>query len=93
MEPIKAFYCTIFELSKEEFKNLTSRWYKEECTECDKQLFIYDDWKNNKVVAIDNSDGQMYIEEFKVKCDAYIWLIGLKDSEELQKAEEYDFWW
>lgn len=93
MVPVKTFHYTIFELSKEEFRNIASRWYKEECTECDKQLFIYDDYKNNKFVAIDNSDGQMFIEEFTKRADAYIWLLGLKDSEVLQKAEEYDFWW
>lgn len=93
MEPKRGFHYTIFELTEEEFKSLTSRWYKDRCTECDKQLYFYYDYKKQKFVAVDNSDGQMFIEEFTCRNDAYIWLLGLKDSEVLQKAEELDFWW
>ena len=93
MEPIKGIYSCIFELNEEEFKSLFSRFYKDECTECDKQLYLYYDRKRNKYLAIDNSDGYMYIEEFTIRKDAFIWLFGLQDAGPLQKAEEFDFWW
>ena len=93
MQPVKGFYCTIFEINKEEFERLTTRWFKDECTACEQQLYIYHNHEIDKFIAIDNTIDEMYIEEFKHKEDAYIWLLGLKAVECLQKAEDTDFWW
>lgn len=93
MEPVKGFFDTIFEINETELEALMKRFDNKECTSCDKQLYIYQEPATKKYIAIDNTSGDMYMEEFTIKEDAYIFLLGLKASEVLQKAEEYDFWW
>ena len=57
-------------------------------------------WKQSRNVdcitiytAIDNTCGEMFMEDFRYEDDAIIWLLDLKCSEVLQKAEEQDWWW
>ena len=59
----------------------------------DLKLFVCRDDETKKWFAIDNQDGYLFIEEFSIVQDAYIWLLDLKASEVLQKAEDLSFWW
>lgn len=93
MRPIKVFREAIFQLDKENYNELTSRYIKGSCTSHDEKLYIFLDFKNNKVVAIDNSTGNFYKEEFQFIADAYIWLLGLKSSAMLQQSEKTDYCW
>ena len=49
--------------------------------------------KETTYIAIDNTSGEMFMEDFKIEDDAYCWLLDLKCSEVLQKVEEQDWWW
>ena len=84
----KAFHNNIFEISEQEAKRLIEKQKNYECEE--KQLFIVSlpDPISRKYLAIDNSTEECYVETFDIKEDAYIWLLGLKEAEPLQKAEE-----
>ena len=80
----KVIHSNIFEISNAEAKQLIDKKGNYSCEE--KQLFIVSEGSN--YLAIDNSSGECFVEEFKIKDDAYIWLFGLKEAEPLQTAEE-----
>ena len=92
--PFRAFHYTIFKLTQSQLEILSKKHeVNEPFSICEHQMFLYYDSKVNKYLAIDNSTGDFHIEEFTIKEDAMIWLLELKSSEVLQKAEEEDYWW
>lgn len=93
MKAIKGIFETVFELTKAEFNALINRWKNEECSNCDRQLYIYLVPTTEKYLAIDNLSGEMFMEEFVILNDAYCWLYGLKEAEPLKEAEKHNFWW
>ena len=94
MEALKHIHETIVKISKEELQALIAkRENQQPFTTCECLLFLYYDPTCKKYLAVDNQLGNLFIEEFKIKEDAFIWLLGLKEAEPLQKAEEQSFWW
>ena len=99
MQISKFIRNSIFEITEDELDGLLEK--KElglnfKCEE--KQLFIYENEVENGdcttiYTAIDNTCGEMFMEDFRYEDDAIIWLLDLKCSEQLQKAEEQDWWW
>ncbi len=81
----KAIHCNIFEISNAEAKKLIDKKVNYSCEE--KQLFVV---RNicHITTAIDNSSGECHVETFSNENDAYIWLLGLKEAEPLQAAED-----
>ena len=92
MRTAKFIHRTIFEINEEEYKALEARFESKSFTCCDEQLFIMEK-QEGVYIAIDNTTGEMFTEEFSIEEDAIIWLLDLKYSEVLQKAEEQDYWW
>lgn len=80
------------DIALEDLCNNPEEALKQVYSEEDLNLFIYVDLKNKRYIAVDNIGGCLLVEEFTFKNDAYIWLLGLKPSHVLQKAEEKEFW-
>lgn len=81
----KLLHDNIYEITEAEANRLIDKKSNYDCEE--RQLFIvcYDD---SRFMAIDNSSGECYVESFRNKDDACIWLLGLKEAEPLHAAEE-----
>ena len=92
MRKAKFIHRTIFSINKEEFELLEQRFECGLLTSCDEQLFIYEK-EEGVYIAIDNTTGEMFTEDFTIEDDAIIWLLDLKCSEVLKKAEEQEYWW
>lgn len=82
---LKAFHEVILEISENAANQLIQKKEKYACEE--KHLFIVK-LDNNQCIAIDNTTGECFVETFRNKNDAYIWLLGLKEAEPLKAAEE-----
>lgn len=101
MQISKFIHNSIFDINKDELEGLIEKRDLELKFTCEeRQLFIYEhiekDSKGYSIViytAIDNTCGEMFMEDFRYEDDAIIWLLDLKCSEQLQKAEEQDWWW
>lgn len=92
MQIVKFVRESIFEITADELEGLIEKrdlGINYTCEE--KQLFIHE--LDGGFTAIDNRTGELFMEDFKIEDDAYIWLLDLKCSEVLQKAEEQDYWW
>ena len=91
----------IYSITAEEFLKLENKFEKNQKFECEeKQLYIMEKHTTTEdggfittYLALDNSTGEFFIEEFKYEEDAMVWLLDLKASEVLQKAEEEEYWW
>lgn len=93
MKPAITFHSTIFELNEKELCALVLKHEQQAKFKCEeKQLFIYEG-EQDIWTAIDNTTGNLFMEDFKSYNDAIIWLLDLKASEVLQRAEEAEYWW
>ena len=97
MQLSKFIRRTIYEINRDELDGLLEKRELGLNFTCEeKQLFIYENHTSScssTYTAIDNTCGEMFMEDFKYEDDAIIWLLDLKVSEVLQKAEEQDWWW
>ena len=82
-----------FFINKEEYESLLAR--KDNRYEDDRKLFLLINCKANEKIytAIDNIAGEFYVEDFTSLNDALVWLMDLKESEPLKKAEEQEWWY
>lgn len=91
MELKKIINVRVFSITAEELEELKRKQSDGSFTCADRQCFILK--TEDKYIAVDNSAGDLFIEEFKYEDDAYIWLSGFKESEPLQAAEQENFWY
>lgn len=93
-EPLKAISGIVYKIKRSELSDLQNKFDLNEEFECEeKQLFICYDEINNIYIAVDNSTGDLFIEDFKNVSDAIIWLLDLKESEPLKAAENENYWY
>lgn len=93
-EPYKAINGIIYKIKRSELSRLQNKFDLKEEFECEEQqLFICHDDINDRYIAVDNSTGNLFIEDFKNVNDAMIWLLDLKDSEPLQAVEKESYWY
>lgn len=93
-EPLKAISGIVYKIKRSELSDLQNKFDLKEEFECEeKQLFICHDDINDRYIAVDNSTGDLFIEDFKNVSDAMIWLLDLKESEPLKAAEEEKYWY
>lgn len=91
MDLKKIINLRVFSIDAEELEALKSKQADGSFTCADRQCFIHK--AEDKYIAVENSSGELFIEEFKFENDAYIWLAGFKESEPLQAAEQEDYWY
>ena len=86
---------TIYTINEQEAERIINKFDTKDYTCEEKGLFISDkvDPGSKKWVAIDNTSGDCFVEEFEIYDDAIIWLLGLKEAEPLQAAEKTSFWY
>ena len=101
MKLCKFIHKYIYSITREEFLALEEKKDNNISFECEeKQLFIMKKRTTTstggfitRYVAIDNTTGDLFVEDFKLEDDAVIWLLELKCSEVLQEAEKGSYWW
>lgn len=92
MKLAKFIHRYIYSITPEELSVLASKHDKKEKFECEeKQLFICEN--KDRYIAIDNTTGDLFVEDFRIEDDAIIWLLDLKCSEVLLEAEKEAYWW
>ena len=91
MDLKKIINLRVFNIDAEELETLKHKQADGSFTCADRQCFIHK--AEDKYIAVENSSGDLFIEEFKIENDAYIWLAGFKESEPLQAAEQEDYWY
>lgn len=83
---------SIYSLTTAELRALVAKRDNNEKYECEeKQLFLHFD--GNRFVAIDNTTGDLFMEDFAIENDAIIYLLEYKTSEVLHEAEKESYWW
>lgn len=91
MQLKKIINIRVFSIDAEELEELKRKQADGSFTCADRQCFIYK--AEDKYIAVENSSGDLFIEEFKYENDAYIWLAGFKESEPLQAVEQEEYWY
>lgn len=86
------FNNSIYEIDNEEFEKLLKIHDEHKNYTCEqKQLFIM--FNDNKYIAVDNTTGEFYVEEFRSLSAALAYLMNIQDPEPLHEAEKNDFWY
>ncbi len=83
----KKICATVYEITEDKYYKLLDKIFLDNAKfkKSEKKLFLYI-VDSSTYLGIDNTDGDCFVEEFRTKNDALIWLLSLQNAEAIQEA-------